>query len=109
QARHARANARERRQRSRTGWFGALAVAAVIALGGAALWHYQDAIRDLLPHTGFNDTLTRAQEALAAGRLSSPQGDGARELFLAARAQDPDSEAARRGLDEVGRRLLQQA
>jgi len=105
--RGARPATRERRRRGS----GALplAAAALLAIVGAALWHYQDAIRGLLPRTGFNDTLSRAQDALAAGNLTSVRGDGARELFLAARAQDPDNDAARRGLEEVGRRLLEQA
>src|SRR5690606_16880264 len=72
-------------------------------------WRYQDDLRGLLPRTEFNDTLSRAQQALDADRLTSAQGDGARELFLAARAQDPDNDTARRGLDEVGRRLLERA
>src|SRR5690606_20327122 len=103
--RGARPATRERRRRGS----GALplAAAALLAIVGAALWHYQDAIRGLLPRTGFNDTLSRAQDALAAGNLTSVRGDGARELFLAARAQDPDNDAARRGLEEVGRRLLE--
>ena len=109
-----RAEARDRAQRragqghgrAALAWaFGALVVAAL----AWAAWNRQDDLRDLLPRTGFNDTLARAQQALDAGRLTSTQGDGARELFLAARAQDPDSDTARRGLDEVARRLLERA
>ncbi len=85
-----------------------LAVAGVLALTGLAWWQ-QDALRHLLPRTHFNDTLSRAQQALDAGRLSGNQGDSARELFLAARAQDPDNDIARHGLDQVARRLLERA
>ena len=96
------------RERSRRG-IGAL-VAIALLLGAAfAAWHYQDALRRLLPRTEFNDTLTRAQAALDAGRLTGNQGDSARELFLAARAQDPDNDTARRGLDQVGSQLLARA
>jgi len=87
---------------------GALVVLALLVAGGLAAWHWQDALRRLLPRTEFNDTLTRAQRALDAGRLTGNQGDSARELFLAARAQDPDNDTARRGLDTVGRKLLEQ-
>jgi len=88
---------------------GALLALVLLAVTGGAAWHWQDALRRLLPRTEFNDTLARAQHALDSGRLSGNQGDSARELFLAARAQDPDNDVARRGLDAVGRRLLQQA
>ncbi len=99
-------------RRARRSWHrrGAMLV-LVLLLGGAAFaaWHYQDRLRGWLPRTEFNDTLTRAQQALASGHLTGNQGDSARELFLAARAQDPDNDTARRGLGEVGRRLLANA
>ncbi|MBZ0222854.1 MAG: protein kinase [Dokdonella sp.] len=85
-----------------------IAVAAVLLVVALA-WHYQDVLRHLLPRTGFSDTLSRAQQALDAGRLTGTQGDSARELFLAARAQDPDNDVARRGLATVAERLLAQA
>jgi serine/threonine protein kinase len=100
--RHARAPRPRRR-------VGAVLALVVLAGAGFAAWHYQDALRRMLPRTEFNDTLSRAQRALDAGRLSGSQGDSARELFLAARAQDPDNDTARRGLDAVGHKLLQQA
>jgi tetratricopeptide (TPR) repeat protein len=101
--------AREARKPRRRGGVGAVLLFALLLGGGFAAWHYQDALRLLLPHTEFNDTLARAQRALDAGRLVGNQGDSARELFLAARAQDPDNDIARRGLDVVGRRLIEQA
>ncbi|HEY6942235.1 serine/threonine-protein kinase, partial [Dokdonella sp.] len=68
---------------------GAIVALVLLVSGAFAAWHWQDALRRLLPRTEFNDTLTRAQRALDAGRLTGNQGDSARELFLAARAQDP--------------------
>ena len=97
-----------RAQRSRGGAFVVVGLALVVVAAGAA-WRYQDALRHLLPRTAFNDTLSRAQQALDAGKLVGNQGDSARELFLAARAQDPDNDVARRGLDIVAKRLLEQA
>ena len=86
-----------------------LVLLAVLAIGAFAAWHYQDQLRRWLPRTEFNDTLSRAQQALAAGRLTGTQGDSARELFLAARAQNPDNDIARRGIETVGQQLLQRA
>ncbi|HEY0177999.1 MAG TPA: hypothetical protein VGC30_00010, partial [Dokdonella sp.] len=85
-----------------------LVVLLVLAGVGFAAWKYQDRLRLLLPHTEFNDTLARGQRALDAGRLTGDR-DSARELFQAARAQDPDNDVARRGLDAVGRKLLARA
>jgi len=101
--------AREARKPRRRGGIGAALALVLLAGTGLLAWHYQDALRRLLPHTEFNDTLTRAQHALDAGKLVGNQGDSARELFLAARAQDPDNDIARRGLDIVGRKLIEQA
>lgn len=86
-----------------------LVAMALLAVALLVAWQYQDRLRQLLPRTEFNDTLSRAQRALDAGNLSNEQGDGARELFLAARAQDPDNDIARRGLETVGQRLLERA
>lgn len=86
-----------------------LAVGFALAVAGAAgAWHYQDRLRTLLPDTELNDTLARAQQALAAGRLSG-SSDSARELFEGARAREPDNDIARNGLREVGARLLDRA
>lgn len=101
------ANGRERRDRPpRSGLLAAVAV-GLLALGAVVAWSYQDRLRALLPRTEFNDTLSRAQRALDAGKLTG--ADSARELFLAARAQDPDNDVARRGLDAVGHKLLDRA
>lgn len=96
------------KRRSMRGLLAILAL-AVLAVAAAAAWNHQDGLRRLLPRTEFNDTLSRAQKALDAGQLTGTQGDSARELFLAAHAQDQDNDIARRGLQAVGQRLLQRA
>ncbi|MGH8173296.1 MAG: protein kinase domain-containing protein, partial [Rhodanobacteraceae bacterium] len=87
----------------------AIAALIVVAIGGAVAWKYQDRLRTWLPRTEFNDTLTRAQKALDEGRLTGTDGESARELFQAARAQDPDNDVARAGLERVGQKLLVRA
>ncbi|MBN8727287.1 MAG: serine/threonine protein kinase [Xanthomonadales bacterium] len=85
-----------------------VALLAVLAIAALGFWSGQDALRQLLPRTGLNETLAQAQRALDAGRLDGGD-DSARELFLAARAQDPDNDIARSGLQQVGQRLLSRA
>jgi serine/threonine protein kinase len=99
-----RAGARSRRRR--VPWLGIAAIVVIAA--GAGAWMYQDRLRALLPRTEFNDTLSRASRALDEGRLAGTP-DSARELYLAARAQDPDNDVARAGLERVGQKLLAQA
>ena len=53
--------AREARKPRRRGGIGAALALVLLAGTGLLAWHYQDALRRLLPHTEFNDTLTRAQ------------------------------------------------
>lgn len=86
-----------------------VAAIGLLAIVLLALGFNAERLRGLLPHTTFNSTLARAGQALAEGRLMAADGSGARELYLAVRAQDPDSEAARQGLQAVGERLLAQA
>ena len=90
------------------GWIAPAAIAAAFIVLGASAWHWQDRLRSaLLPNTQLNDTLARAQKALADGKLL---GDGgARDLFQSVRAQDPDNDLAREGLNQVGARLLADA
>jgi len=90
------------------GWVTPFAIAAVLVVLGASAWHWQDRLRSVLvPNTQLNDTLVRAQKALAEGKLL---GDGgARELFQSVRAQDADNDQAREGLNQVGERLLADA
>jgi hypothetical protein len=53
--------------------------------------------------------LEHAQDALDAGHLTAADGSGARELYTAAIAMDPDRGEAREGLVEVARAALVQA
>jgi serine/threonine-protein kinase PpkA len=91
----------------RLGWIAALLI--VLGVGVAAAWRYQDELRDLLPQTRMNALLSRADQALIENRLSRADGEGARELYDAALALDPDSQPARQGLQRVGARLLESA
>ena len=102
------ASRRARKGRSLRGLV-AFVVLALLAATAVVAWNNQDSLRRLLPRTEFNDTLSRAQRALDAGRLTGNQGDSARELFLAARAQDQDNDIARHGIETVGHRLLERA
>jgi tetratricopeptide (TPR) repeat protein len=78
-----------------------LIVVLLAAVSG--LWFNQTRLRSLVPRTDFDDVLHRAQVALQAGHLDGTDGTSARELFEAARALEPDNDAARQGLNEVGR------
>jgi tetratricopeptide (TPR) repeat protein len=103
---------RARRQRperdARFGWRGLL---LVLLVGGAgALWYFQESIRDWLPQSQTAEALERAEQALAQGRLADDAlGAGARELFAAVLAIDPDNLRARDGLARVGERWLRVA
>lgn len=99
-----RNNARHERRR----W--PLVVALVLVAGVLALLGFnQDRLRGMVPRTQLNDVLTRAEAALREGHLESSDGQGARELFQAARALEPDNERARDGLHQVGMAELSQA
>ncbi len=63
----------------------------------------------LWPQTRAERLRQQAQQALAAGHLTAPDGSGARELYAAALALDPDRADARAGLDRVGQAALAQA
>ncbi len=92
---------------SRTGlWVGVAFAFVALLLGGA--WLFQDRLRDLLPQTRMNTLLEQAAGALVEDRLIG-DANSARELYNAALAQDPDSLAARQGLQQVGERLLRRA
>ncbi|MCB1568470.1 MAG: protein kinase [Xanthomonadales bacterium] len=95
------------RKPRRLRWLALLSVLLLAAIG-AGLYHFQDRLRDSLPQTRLNQTLEQADAALRAGQLSGSDGS-ARELYLVARAIDPDNETARQGLQAVGRQLLAQA
>ena len=88
------------------GW--AVSALLLLAAGGLAAWYFQDQLRAMLPDTRMNSLLADAGAALAAGRLGGEAG-GARELYAAALALDPDNAEASAGLRAVGAALLQQA
>lgn len=92
--------------RRRRLWIALLAL--VLAGIGAGLYLNQDRLREALPQTRMNAVLAQAEAALASGQLSGTDAS-ARELFLIARAIDPDNRAAQQGLEEVGRQLLARA
>lgn len=89
----------------RAAWL-ALPLGLLLVLGllfrgaiGDALWPAQRA----------QELRVQAQAALDAGRLSKADGSGARELFEAALALQPDQIEARDGLKRVAEAALQQA
>lgn len=85
-------------------------VIVLLVMGGAFFaWKHQDRLRAYLPSTELNDVLARAQRALEAGNLTGTTGGSAQELFQSARSIDPDNDIARRGLNEVGEKLIGQA
>ena len=63
----------------------------------------------LYPEAQYQQTLDGAARALQAGKLTAPDGTGARELYAAALAMDPDRDEARAGLQRVGEVALAKA
>src|SRR5690348_9949875 len=104
--------ARDRREpaprRSHRGLWFALVVLLVLVGAGAWAFTHQTMLRGLLPQTQLNSVLTRADDALAAGKLTGGP-DSARELYEAARVLDPDNEHALDGLQKVGHEELERA
>lgn len=91
------------RRRHRGLWIALLAV-VLVGIGGG-LYLNQDRLREALPQTHLNAVLAQATAALDSGQLAGTDAS-ARELFLTARAIDPDNRSAQQGLEEVGRQLL---
>jgi tetratricopeptide (TPR) repeat protein len=91
----------------RRGWLMALLLLVFVALVGT-VWFKQNDLRNMLPRTELNDVLSRAHQALQDGRLDGQDGTSARELYQAAVALEPDNDAARNGLHQVGRAELSQ-
>ena len=56
-----------------------------------------------------SELLNQAKTALAAGQLTSPQGQSAADLFKAVLALDPSNATAREGLQKIVAALLSQA
>ena len=61
------------------------------------------------PQTRVQALYAEAEQALARGHLSAEDGSGARELYEAALAMDPDRVEARQGLARVALAALEQA
>lgn len=84
-------------------------------MGGALLaivllaWFRQPLAKALWPDTRAQQLRADAAQALREGRLTSADGSGARELYQAALALDPDRMEARDGLAAVGQASLQRA
>ncbi|AWV08175.1 hypothetical protein [Marilutibacter maris] len=88
-------------------WWGAL---ACIALAIVALMVFRQPLADRLwPETRAQQLRTDAEQALSEGRLTATDGSGARELYEAALALEPDRIEARAGLSRVARQALAQA
>ncbi|WP_240126800.1 hypothetical protein [Thermomonas alba] len=87
-----------------------LLTVAGVALVAAALTALRDPLgRWLWPDPRYDVLRQRAERALRAGRLSASDGSGARELFEAALALQPDQLEAREGLDRVAQAALARA
>ena len=85
-----------------------IVIAAVIVI--ALLLLLRQPLADWLwPETRAHSCAQQAAQALAAGRLTATDGTGARELYEAALALDPDRIDAREGLNRVGQAALAQA
>jgi cellulose synthase operon protein C len=99
---------RKNPKHKKRGWLMPVAI-AVLLLVIVGLWFNQSRLRGLVPRTDFDDVLHRAQIALQQGHLDGTDGTSARELFEAARALEPDNDAARQGLNDVGRAEISRA
>ena len=82
---------------------GVLLLAIVLAI-------FRQPLADRLwPETRIQQLLDEGEHALRTGRLSADDGSGARELFQAAAALDPDRRDVRDALVRTGRTALNQA
>lgn len=83
-------------------WPWLLAALVLLAVLAVVLGQWRDQIgRQLVPDSAINRQIEQAQQALARGELSNVDGSGARELFQAVLARDPDHPGARSGLVAV--------
>ena len=98
---------RSPRPRPRRGWIAAAAFLALLAVAALAL---RGPLGDRLwPQARVLALSDEAAAALARGHLTAADGSGARELYEAARAIDPDQPQPRAGLAEVAEAALAQA
>ncbi|HVI58200.1 MAG TPA: hypothetical protein VM619_04915 [Luteimonas sp.] len=103
--RPARPEARARRTPRRWPWIAAAALLLVVLVVA-----FRRPLADRLwPQTRAQALRAQAAQALAQGRLSAADGSGARELYEAALAMDPDRDEARVGLARVAEAALAQA
>ena len=95
----------ERRQLGWWPWLLAFALLATVLLVA-----FRKPLADRIwPQTRAQALRAQAAQALAQGRLTAPDGSGARELYEAALAMDPDRDEARVGLGQVAEAALAQA
>ncbi len=79
---------------------------AVGLIGGGA-WMFQDKLRALIPSSQTVKLLSDAERAVGERRLEGP--NSASEIYKKVLAADPDNEAARAGLTQVGVALVAEA
>jgi hypothetical protein len=94
-----------REQPRRVEWI-VVAFAGIVLL---AIAFRQPMSERLYPEARTTQMLDAAALALHEGKLSSADGTGARELYAAALAMDPDRDEARIGLRQVGEAALAEA
>lgn len=87
------------------GWIAAGAAVLVVVL----LVLRQPLAELVWPQNPAQEALAEAAAALQRGHLSAADGSGARELYEAARAMDPDRPEPVRGLAQVAQAALEQA
>lgn len=85
------------------------ALFAIAVVLGLLLWFRRPLADRLWPETRAQALGVQAAQALAQGRLSAADGSGARELYAAALAMDPDRNEAREGLMQVAQAALARA
>ncbi len=91
-------------------WLLGLGLAALAIALALALARWREPLGEhLVPGSETNRQIQAAQDALAAGDLSRPDGQGARELFQAVLARDPDHPRARAGLAAVREAAVRRA
>jgi tetratricopeptide (TPR) repeat protein len=100
--------ARRARLRPRRRWWRWAIVLCAAAIAAAVLLRQPLAER-VWPDTRAQTLRAQAAAALSQGRLTAPDGSGARELYEAALAIDPDRNEARAGLMRVAAAALAQA
>ena len=86
-----------------------IAAIAVFGIAVLAVAFRQPMSDRIYPEARTQQLLDSAKRALGQGKLTSADGTGARELYVAALALDPDRDEAREGLQLVGAAALARA